>query len=106
MNTQPVPTFPVVAGLEKYYGMTIDELIEKFSTFSNSIDSINSWDSLELEPLSEGMLRWFIVENSIHTEESFIFMKELCKIAWDKNNDIELRASAYDVYFKLLLPKR
>jgi hypothetical protein len=28
MNTQPVPTFPAVAGLEYLYGMNIDEMIQ------------------------------------------------------------------------------
>ena len=32
--TQPTPTFPAVAGYEKYYGMTLDEVIENIKEYS------------------------------------------------------------------------
>ena len=47
MSTQPVPTFPMVAGFEKYYGLTPIELVDKYLEDEPDLKTIDkSFDEL------------------------------------------------------------
>lgn len=104
MSTQPVPTFPVVAGLENYFGMTVEEVVD-------AVKDTN--DFREIEPkvipydLDDPNYAWANEELEIasieyHNYPQVIpFAVELDKFSTNTNNEMLLRKSAYFFATKL-----
>jgi trans-2-enoyl-CoA reductase len=107
MSTQPVPTFPAVAGLEKFYGLTLEETINHIQETHNkeSFEYIKKMFALD-ENLSTDIPDSTFIEildmKNVESEGARAFGMEMAKIAYNKDIDADTRTSAAVFLFMYL----
>ena len=102
MNTQPVPTFPVVAGLEKYYGMTIQEISAVMPEQDKSYSIVDYIKAESLDCRGEDLVKLNMDMYDISLSDELIsFLVSLDKNIL-RNQDVEksIRATAHTIWFK------
>lgn len=97
MSTQPVPTFPAVAGFENYFGMTVEEAIEeKAKTLTDGVIELSK-EVFQLEDrktLSLESLKYYLSEKSLTSEKIVEFVHALDVYQIDETNDLMKRIAA------------
>lgn len=85
MSTQPVPTFPMVAGFEKYYGLTPIELVDTHLSNTPNLQKMHSSFDVPFESkfISDDEEARFYCEGIKYLEPFFL---ELIKIRKDRDN--------------------
>lgn len=99
MSTQPVPTFPAVAGLEKFYGMTPDEVIQVLKVINPNATSITgegyTLDSPNFAYTNN--LDAYVSKYIDIFDPAYEFMKEVARISLDGSYEPWYR-NACDVF--------
>ena len=92
MNTQPVPTFPMVAGFEKYFGLTPLELVDTYLSNSPDIQKM----SKHFEPVVEDFFK-----SPEHKAEYYSITSPYLKDFFVELVKIEKNPEAYTMYQRL-----
>jgi hypothetical protein len=96
MSTQPIPTFPMVAGLEYLYGMTIDEMINAMADEVpiNSMGFRSSYieESSDFIPSDSQTEELHTLDDKSKLTLPFAILAK--NIAYDKNVDLKIRVLA------------
>jgi hypothetical protein len=98
MSTQPVPTFPVVAGFEKYAHMTAEEIAKEYTIQNPDVLSLdpdnfkptnNSDENYAFTDNLDGAVSFFAVDKKFED-----IIRELVKLELDEDKDAAIRNSA------------
>ena len=98
MSTQPVPTFPVVAGFEKYAGMTLEEVLSEISekeAFRVLASKVEPWDFDDPNYAFAGREEELANIEFSKSPKLIPFAVELEKFSTNPQNDKMLRKTAW-----------